>query len=162
MDDKLTIGGAPPVMYGQNVVLGKQGEFGYTVEYDFSDWVEQFGSGSVGWAFKRPRDIASYLLPHEEDGNITQITITETELQFAGYGEVEVFFINSGETDKRISKTYSVLINESIQDVGQAPEPWQSYVDEVHEDAEEVREIKDEIDHLQFRITDEGILEVNI
>ena len=138
MDDKLTIGGAPPVMYGHSVVLGKQGEHGYTVEYDFSDWVSEFGSGSVGWMFKRPREMAPYLLPHEETDESSQITITETELQFDGYGELEVFFINDGQTNKRISKTYVVLIVESLDNLSVPPAPWQSYVDAVHEDAEEV------------------------
>ena len=97
-----------------------------------------------------------------ETGNSSQITITETELQFDGYGQLEVFFINNEQTNKRISRTYVVLISESLDTSNEVPAPYQSYVDAVHTDAMEVREIKDEIDHLQFRVTDDGILEVNI
>lgn len=162
MDNKLTIGGAPPQMYGHSIVLGKQSEFGYTVEYDFSDWVEEYGNGTVGWMFRRPKENAPYLLPHTETDNISQITITETELQIDGYGEMEIFFINNELTNKRISRSYVVLIGESLDTSSEVPEPYQSYVDAVHEDAMEVRQIKDEIDHLQFRVTNDGILEVNI
>ena len=162
MDNKLTIGGAPPQMYGHSIVLGKQSEFGYTVEYDFSDWVDEYGEGTVGWMFQRPTETLPYLLPHTETGTSSQITITETELQFSGYGHLIVFFINNEQTNKRISRTYVVLISESLDTSGEVPAPYQSYVDAVHADAMEVREIKDEIDHLQFRVTDDGILEVNI
>lgn len=32
----------------QTIVLAKQGEYGMDISYDYSSWVEEFGSGSVG------------------------------------------------------------------------------------------------------------------
>ena len=141
--NKLTSGGKPPVTYGSAVVLGKQGEYGYGFEYDFTDWVEAYGAGSVGWTIKRPTDASAYLLPHDEDGNVTSITITETELQYAGHGKLEVFYVNDGETQKRISVSFTTVVFDSMMDIGEVPEPWEAYVDAVHADAvaaEEARE----------------------
>ena len=161
MNEKLIVNGNP-VSQGGVSVLGKQGEYGIDATYDFSDWVDEFGAGSIGWAFRRPNENTSYLLPSTEDENISTITFTETELQYSGECKLELFYVNEGETEKRISVTYRFMIAPSLQNIGEVPEPWQAYVEQVHQDAEDVKRIKEEIDSLQFRITDEGILEVNI
>lgn len=117
------------------IPLAKQGEYGKEVTFDFSAWAEMFGSGSIGWSIQRPQDTAAYLLPSTEDGTVSTITLTETESQNSGYGLLEVFYVNTGETEKRISQTFSIRIDKSLQNVGEAPSPWQSYVDAVHADA---------------------------
>ena len=128
-----------------SIPLAKQGEFGREVSFDFSEWVEMFGSGSIGWSIQRPQDSSAYLLPSTEDGTVSTITLTETESQYAGYGLLEVFYVNTGETEKRISKTFSFRIDKSLQNLGQVPPPWQSYVDAVHEDAVAVEEASQSI-----------------
>ena len=127
------------------IPLAKQGEFGREVSFDFSEWVEMFGSGSIGWSIQRPQDTSAYLLPSTEDGTVSVITLTETESQKYGYGLLEVFYVNTGETEKRISKTFSFRIDKSLQNLGQVPSPWQSYVDAVHEDAVKAEEASQSI-----------------
>ena len=127
------------------IPLAKQGEFGREVTFDFSAWVEMFGSGSIGWSIQRPQDSSAYLLPSTEDGTVSVITLTETESQKYGYGLLEVFYVNTGETEKRISKTFSFRIDKSLQNLGAVPSPWQSYVDAVHEDAVKAEEASQSI-----------------
>ena len=127
------------------IPLAKQGEFGREVSFDFSAWVEMFGPGSIGWSIQRPQDTSAYLLPSTEDGTVSTITLTETESQYSGYGLLEVFYVNTGETEKRISNTFSFRIDKSLQNLGAVPSPWQSYVDAVHEDAVKAEEASQSI-----------------
>jgi len=127
----------------QTIVLAKQGEYGNDFSWDASAWIAEFGPGSVGWLIQRPNDMTAYPLPDTEDGNISTIELTETETQYAGHGVLEVFFVNTGQTEKRISQMISFYIEPSLQNIGTVPEPWESYVDAVHADAvaaEEARE----------------------
>lgn len=63
----------------QTIVLAKQGEYGMDISYDYSSWVEEFGSGSVGWTIQRSADFGAYPLVHTEDGNISTVILSETE-----------------------------------------------------------------------------------
>jgi len=119
----------------QTVVLAKQGEYGNEFSWDATAWIEEFGAGSVGWLIQRPSEMIAYPLPDTEDGNISTIVLTETETQYPGKGVLEVFFVNTGETEKRISQSISFYIEPSLQNIGEVPEPWESYVDAVHADA---------------------------
>ena len=120
---------------GDTVTLCKQGEYGNELSFDFSCWEKRFGSGSVGWAIQRSQDTSAYLLPDTEEGTVSTVTLSATETQYAGVGKLEVFFVNDGETEKRISKTLNFMIVPSLQNLGEVPGPWESYVDAVHEDA---------------------------
>lgn len=125
----------------QTIVLAKQGEYGIEISYDYSSWVEKFGSGSVGWTIQRSADPGAYPLVHTEDGNISTVTLSETETAYDGRGMLEVFYVNDGDTEKRISQTISFYIEPSLQNMAEAPSAWQSYVDMVHRDAEKIANV---------------------
>ena len=120
------------------MTLAKQGEYGQELSYDYSAWVEEFGSGTVGWAYQRSADANAYPLLHSEEGYVTTVTLTETETAYAGNGYIEIFYINDGETEKRISNTISFCITPSLQNTDQAPPAWESYIEAVHKDAEKI------------------------
>lgn len=127
---------------GRNV-LCKQGEYGIEVSFDYSEWLNEFGSGSVGWAFQRSHDTSAYLLPDVEADGVSTVTLTETESQYSGQARLEVFFVNDGQTEKRISRTFDFMIQPSLQNLGDVPTEWQSYIDAVHQyatDAENAKE----------------------
>ena len=125
----------------QTIVLAKQGEYGMDISYDYSSWVEKFGSGSVGWTIQRSADPGAWPLVHTEDGNISTVILSETETAYAGRGSLEVFYVNDGETEKRISQTISFFIEPSLQNMAEAPSAWQSYIDMVHRDAEKIANV---------------------
>jgi hypothetical protein len=125
----------------QTIVLAKQGEYGMDISYDYSSWVEKFGSGSVGWTIQRSADPGAYPLVHTEDGNISTVILSETETAYAGRGSLEVFYVNDGETEKRISQNISFYIEPSLQNMAEAPSAWQSYIDMVHRDAEKIANV---------------------
>lgn len=127
-------------------VVIKQGEYGEELSFDCSAWINEFGPGSVGWLIQRPYDSSAYPLPDVEDGNISTITLTETESEFVGKGLLEVFFVNDGQTDKRISQTFTFEVKPSLQNLGTVPEPWESYVDAVHADAVAAEEAREAIE----------------
>lgn len=131
------------------VVLAKQGEYGMDFSVDYSTWVEEFGSGSIGWSIQRSADPAAYLLPSTEENNISTIVFSEAETQYAGRGLLEVFYVNDGESEKRISNTLTFMIEPSLQNTENAPEAWESYIDAVHADATEVKEAAETIINLQ-------------
>lgn len=120
---------------GSLVTLAKQGEYGNDFSVNCSEWVKMFGEGTVGWLIQRSQDSSAYPLPSVEENGISTIEFTETETQYPGRGLLEVFFVNTGETEKRISKTLTFFIEPSLQNLGEVPEPWESYVDAVHADA---------------------------
>lgn len=116
-------------------VLFKQGEYGNEFSVNYKAWLDEFGPGTVGWLIQRSQDASAYPLPSVEENGISTITITETESQYAGRGLLEVFFVNTGSTDKRISRTLQFIVEPTLQNIGDVPEPWESYVDAVHADA---------------------------
>lgn len=116
-------------------VLFKQGEYGNEFSVNYKAWLDEFGPGTVGWLIQRSQDATAYPLPSVEEDGISTITITETESQYAGRGLLEVFFVNTGSTDKRISRTLQFIVEPTLQNLGVVPEPWESYVDAVHADA---------------------------
>ena len=127
-------------------IVIKQGEYGEELSYDASAWIAEFGPGSVGWLIQRTYDSSAYPLPDVEDGNISTVTLTETESEYAGKGLLEVFFVNTGQTDKRISQTFTFIVEPSLQNLGEVPEPWESYVDAVHADAVAAEEAREAIE----------------
>jgi len=132
---------------GRVLDLARQSEFGNTFSYDFSAWVEQYGEGSLGWLFRRPGETDAYLLPSVTEGNVSTATFTATETEKDGLGQLEVFYINTGQTQKRVSASLGVQIPATMQATGAVPSPWESYVDAVHEDAvaaEEARQNAEE------------------
>lgn len=122
----------------QTIVLAKQGEYGQDFSFDYSHWVEEFGEGTVGWVMQRSADMGGYPLLHTEDGYVTTITLTETETAYSGRGVLEVYFINTGQTEKRISNMIQFYIEPTLQNTNEAPPAWQSYIDAVHTDAEKI------------------------
>lgn len=126
----------------QTIVLAKQGEYGMDASYDFSSWVEKYGPGTVGWVIQRSVDPGAYPLIHTEDGYITSVILSETETAYSGKGLLEIYFINDGETDKRISQTISFYIEPSLQNMSEAPSAWEAYVDMIHRDAEKVANVR--------------------
>ena len=142
----------PPIegepLHGAYLILGQQMEYGTEFSVDFTPWVERFGPGSIGWAIRRPVDTATYLLPHVEVGNITTYTLTQTESQYAGVGQLELFYVNDGETRKTIRGTINYLIVESLQNSDDPPAAWQGYIDQVHSWATAAEAAKESIENM--------------
>lgn len=113
-------------------VLCKQGEFGQEYSYNYQPWIDQFGEGEVGWLIRRPNEENAYPLVSVEENGISTITLTETESQYDGEGELEVYYVTS--ENKRISNTLPFYIIPTMQNTGDAPAPWQSYIDQIHVD----------------------------
>ena len=116
-------------------VLYRQGEYGNDFSYDYNCWLKEFGPGTIGWLIQRSQDESAYPLPSTEENGISTIEITETESQYAGKAVFEVFFVNDGSTEKRVSRKLYFMVDSSLQNLGTVPEPWKAYVDAVHADA---------------------------
>ena len=127
-------------------VLYRQGEYGNDFSYDYNCWLKEFGPGSIGWLIQRSQDESAYSLPSTEENGISTIEITETESQYAGKAVFEVFFVNDGSTEKRVSRKLYFMVDSSLQNLGEVPEPWESYVDAVHADAVAAEEAREAIE----------------
>jgi hypothetical protein len=127
-------------------VLYRQGEYGNDFSYDYNCWLKEFGPGSIGWLIQRSQDESAYPLPSTEENGISTIEITETESQYAGRAVFEVFFVNDGSTEKRVSRKLYFIVDSSLQNLGTVPQPWESYVDAVHADAVAAEEAREAIE----------------
>lgn len=125
----------------ETIVLAKQGEYGMSYSYDCSSWFADYGPGTVGWTIQRSADYGAYPLLHTMDGYVSTIVLTETETAYSGRGMLEVYFVNDGETEKRISQTISFYVAPSLQNMSEAPSAWESYIDAIHRDAEKIADV---------------------
>lgn len=94
--------------------LAKQGEYGQEYSFDYSTWLAEFGAGTLTWAFQGPSDSAARVLESTEDDGVSTIVLTADETASAGSGSMEVFFVDNGETQKRISATIQFYIEPSL------------------------------------------------
>lgn len=135
--------------------MGKQGENKSTkFLFDVSDWLEKYPGCTITLVNRRPNENSSYpcVLTTEEDGRRGWV-INSADLAIDGKGECELkcTLDDMIEKDKR---TWKTKIKKSLSGDGNAPEPWESLMDDIEalvgdaqdaaEDAETAKEAAEE------------------
>lgn len=116
------------------IFLGKQLENSVTsVIFDFSEWVEEYGSGVIDALFLRPGDTSSYPVLLTIEGTKAILNVTDTELERAGVGSIELEY--SVETNRLVrSETWSCMIVPSIASkAGDIPSGYDNWVNDLTE-----------------------------
>ena len=116
------------------LVLGIRGEYNIgQIVFDYTAWETEYGSGLVTISVKRPEDVQPYLVIPvvDADAKTATWTLTETDTLYKGRGEIE--YIYTGEDDEFKAKTpvYKTYENRDIGEPIDAPEPWQSVLDQM-------------------------------
>ena len=113
----------------ENIRLGKQGEHrAVTVVFDISEWVKEYGEGSVSLIHMRQTDPSPYPCNVTLDGNKVRWEILNTDNAIPGMGRCELRYIQENRLVK--SETWATEVIRSYG-VGPTPEPYQAWVDAV-------------------------------
>ena len=112
-----------------NIIIGRRGTYEtQTIVFDVSYLVEKFGNGSAVLMVKRPMDITAYPAITEQDSNTVTWVISETDTQYKGHGECELFWYVDGGLAKSVLCSITVL-----RDIGvtteEPPDPYETWVD---------------------------------
>lgn len=127
---------------GDVLNIGKQGEnLARSVEFDITKWQAEYGDGYAQLIVQRNGDPAAYPATITEQDGIVTWAITSADNANVGYGSAELRYIVDLVVVKSV--TYTIYVAKSLDGSGEAPEPWQSWVDEVLEAGEEAREARE-------------------
>lgn len=114
------------------IPLGRLGENECTrIEFDVSEWAEEYPEAYISLFYQRPSDITSYPISSqniEAVGNVIYWTITSTELSDVGGGCCELVAVVDNVVAK--SAIYRTHVAQAIDQNGEAPDPWDSWQEE--------------------------------
>lgn len=99
------------------------------VQFDFSEWVQDYGSGTIVLLHQRSADPAPYPVTLTTEGNVATWSLSSADTQYKGWGAAQLVY-TVGEAIKK-SAVYRTLNNASLGDSTDPPEPWETWVDEV-------------------------------
>lgn len=99
------------------------------VQFDFSEWVQDYGSGTIILLHQRSADPAPYPVTLTTEGNVATWTLSSADTQYKGWGAAQLVY-TVGEAIKK-SAVYRTYNNASLGDSTDPPEPWETWVDEV-------------------------------
>ena len=99
------------------------------VQFDFSEWVQDYGSGTIVLLHQRSADPAPYPVTLTTEGNVATWTLSSADTQYKGWGAAQLVY-TVGEAIKK-SAVYRTYNNASLGDSTDPPEPWETWVDEV-------------------------------
>lgn len=102
-------------------------------------WTEKYGEGRFQLAVRRHLDDAPYIAAIEIDGDDIVWTVTNAETAQIGDGECELTYMVGDAVAKSQTWTTSVCRSLTGEEPTEAPEPYQSWVDEVMKAANDLK-----------------------
>ena len=119
--------------YRAPIVIGRQRENEVTrIDFDLSGWISTYGIGIVSLSVQRKTDTKPYPVPISinNDGIATWI-ITDVETINAGRVMVQLTYYV--DTKRKKSNIYALTVIKSIAEDGEAPEPYESWLEVLQE-----------------------------
>ena len=116
----------------------KEGVIGHVREnevtqivFDLSAWIAEYGLGTVALSVMRQGDLVPYPVPIAiVDGKATW-TVSATDT--AKYGRIKAQLTYYVGTKRKKSNIYVLRVRESLAENGQAPEPYESWLEVLQE-----------------------------
>lgn len=123
-----------------NVSIGRQGENkAKTLFFNISQWIEQFGDGTVLLLFKRGGETVIYPAEVSRENNLVKWTLTSTETAKIGKHDATLVFMIDETIVK--SRKFTCCVSQSLTaNTDHAPAPYQSYIDTVITNAQSAEE----------------------
>lgn len=122
------------------IFLGERGENGATaVNVDFSDWVNEYGSGVITLYAIRSSDTVPYPVILSVSGNIATWTITDVDTAEIGIGKAEYVYAVDGNTVKTalfVTRVSSDILGSDTT----PPDPYATWLDTLMNLAAETQE----------------------
>lgn len=114
----------------RGLVLGYAGEnIARGQAFDCAAWAEEYGAGSLQVALQRPGDAVPYPVALTVEGTVATWLPTETDLQEAGTGQLQLIYTVGTVRVKTL--IVSVLIGPSLGSTGEVPAPGQAWIDQL-------------------------------
>ncbi len=133
----------------ENIFLGYQGEDeSRCVVFNIGYIINEFGSdGLFSLTYKRSATEVAYPIPVDAfvlDGQLLKWTVSMTELAVPGKGRVQLRYAVDGVIVK--TENFDCIVKPSLGAQVDAPEPMESYIDTMHNIADDTRRNASEAD----------------
>lgn len=110
-----------------------------SVEFDFSEWVEEVGEGgTISLLVKRSMDAYSYPVILNVDGYVATWTITSIDTAQNGRGVAQLTYLLNPK--KKKSAVFGFTVYNSIEDSSIPPDPYENWLDQLTDIAAETQE----------------------
>lgn len=119
--------------FREPLVIGRQSEDGAAkIEFDCTELVRVYGSGTAGLYAKRPDEVEPYIVTGlEKDGNIIRWTVSAYDTARVGMGALEVCWFSDDETISARPVDFDTVILEGVGVATATAEASQILIDEV-------------------------------
>lgn len=136
------------------ISLGNQGENNIRhVVFDYSQFAEQYGEGSLTLVVQRSRIDTPYPVVLDIEGHKATWTISNTDTAIAGKGNIQLHYVVDGKIKKsamyRIKTEPSIILGQDTP-----PEPYESYINHMVEIKSDIEAIAEEVHSVRY--TDDG------
>lgn len=132
------------IVNGSDFPLGRRGENLVTqIRFPVSGWAETYGDGTFGLLAQRQGDANPYPVSITTDGEYVYWNVTSADTGVAGIGKAELRY-TVGEALAK-SMVYTTRTAPALDDAGDPPEPYESWVTEVMAAAESVEDIAENL-----------------
>lgn len=121
------------------ILIGYEGEYNVqTVTIDYSDWVEEFGSGSLTLRLQRYGDENPYDILLEGSNGVAVWTVSRTDASVEGTGSYQLIYTTAtGRKESDVEKfRVAYSLDSDTQDV---PDPYVTWLDQVQDIGAEVQ-----------------------
>lgn len=127
------------------IAIGYLGENIVTkITFNYSQWNAVYGEGTLTLIFKRNGDTLAYpvFLDHEIGTYESTWIVTNTDVAKVGEAEAQLVYSVNGEAIKK-SEIFTVNVKNSLENGETPPDPYQSWLDNVYEVADEMAQTKE-------------------
>lgn len=119
--------------YREPVIIGRQRENEVTrIDFDLSGWITAYGAGTVALSVQRQLDAQPYPVPiaMNQDG-IATWEVSDVETVRTGHVKAQLTYYVG--TKRKKSNIYILAVKESLAEDGQAPDPYESWLEVLQE-----------------------------
>lgn len=125
---------------GSDFPLGRRGENLVTqIRFPVAGWAEKYGDGTFSLLAQRQGDVNPYPVSINTDSEYVYWNVSSADTGVAGIGKAELRY-TVGEALAK-SMVYITRTAPALDDAGEPPEPYESWVNDVMDAAESVEEI---------------------
>lgn len=119
--------------YREPVIIGRARENKVTrIDFDLSGWIAAFGAGTVALSVQRQIDAVPYPVAIAiGQGGVASWEITDTETVKTGHIKAQLTYYVG--TKRKKSNIYVLSVRESLAENGQAPDPYESWLEVLQE-----------------------------
>lgn len=129
---------------GSDFPLGRKGENLVTqIRFPVAGWAEKYGDGTFGLLAQRQGDANPYPVSITTDSEFVYWDVTSADTGVSGIGKAELRYTVGEALAKSV--IYITRTAPALEDAGDPPAPYESWVNEVMEAAETVEDIAENL-----------------